>query len=190
MRELNIELIEKQSDSICIDKTDSYIISYPFLIDHFNKIDPITLNDFVTLCHIIYGWMPRILRLKLNNEQKILEIVNKAKTENILTESEINSLVGVINRSLVGTSKLLHFINPNIYPIIDSKIFEFLTGKKVNKYSLKAEYYLDYQKKIYSVIKNEKFISIHEKIEEKLHYSITAVRAAELIIFQTAEKDE
>ena len=58
-------------------------------------------------------------------------LLNKAKSGNLLNSEELEIVKKCVNNSLVGTSKLLHFINPSIYAIWDSKIFRNITEKKI-----------------------------------------------------------
>jgi hypothetical protein len=53
------------------------------------------------------------------------------------------------NNSLVGTSKLLHFIHPKQYAIWDSWVFRFLNNEEPHKYKLeKPKTYLEYLRKL------------------------------------------
>ena len=73
--------------------------------------------------------MPTILNFKSTEFERAVEIINKAKKPERITDDEILILKRLINNSLVGVSKLLHFINPNVYAIWDSRVCNFLTGR-------------------------------------------------------------
>ena len=74
-----------------------------------------------------YGWMPTILDElgeldDVSKEGNLVKYLNKAKhhKKERLNIREIEHIASCINNSVVGASKLLHFINPNVYAIWDS----------------------------------------------------------------------
>lgn len=106
--------------------------------------------DVLALAHMVYGWMPTILNVdKINTEQdeqsdevwfeKFNDAVenfklnfNEIRTvkENFGDEKFQQRLQSIIentkiitNNSVIGASKLLHFINPSFFPIYDSRVF-------------------------------------------------------------------
>ncbi|SDR71362.1 hypothetical protein SAMN04488552_0657 [Christiangramia echinicola] len=159
--------------------------SYQEFIQYFDEIDTIEKHHLIISSHFVYGWMPRILRLKLNNLEEVLQILNKAKTIQILKSKELEKLRISIDNSLVGTSKLLHFINPEIYPIWDSKIFKYWSGNKTTYGIQKPENYLEFTNQVTETIQHKDFGKIHNKINELLKYDVSSVRALELLIFQS-----
>ncbi len=89
------------------------------------------------------------------------------------------------NNSLVGTSKLLHFINPKQYAIWDSRVFRFLNNEEPHKYKLeKSKTYLQYLDFIEN-LKNEKaFETFYNLIKQRVGYEISEYRALELAFFK------
>ena len=55
--------------------------------------------------------MPTIFDFRSEDFDKAVEILNYAKKGVILTVKQLETLKGLFNNSLVGTTKLLHFIN-------------------------------------------------------------------------------
>ena len=133
---------------------------------------------------MIYGWMPTILKnIDCTDIDKIVDLFNKAKSsDNILTEIEIENLKPFTNKSLVGLSKLLHFINPNVYPIWDSKICKYFFSNgfysKIGNISIYLEYIDAIKETIKSGLPNE-----FNSIKKQLGYEVTDVRLIELAIF-------
>lgn len=115
--------------------------------------------DVLALAHMVYGWMPTILNIdKKNAEQgvpssknwlnyfniaiekfnsnfeeirKVNKKIDKQKLEDVIENTKI-----ITNNSVIGASKLLHFINPEIFPIYDSRVFHAirkLSGSKKEK---------------------------------------------------------
>jgi len=77
----------------------------------------------------VYGWMPRIPQEPLRREiwDKSLDALSSLRgtqdwwSAQVLLEQQLD-LMRLINGSVVGTSKFLHFLNPNVFPIWDSRI--------------------------------------------------------------------
>src|SRR5438270_272252 len=95
---------------------DPYITSYPHLLDYFSVKDSIEPGDVVCGAHMAYGWMPTILELYPEpgaiDLHAAAALLTKAKRTGVLAEEEIKALSGLVNNSLVGASKLLHFVAP------------------------------------------------------------------------------
>lgn len=188
MREIKIENLEKEIDRFVVDKENSYLNSYREFIEYFRIIPKIEKHHLVISSHFVYGWMPTILKLKQKDLEEVLLILNKAKTDKILIQPELEKLKYCINNSLVGTSKLLHFINPEIYPIWDSKIFKYWSGNKTTYGIQKPEKYLEYRNQIIETSQHKDFLKIQERIEKLLCYKVSSIRALELLIFQSYKK--
>ena len=87
---------------------------------------------------MVYGWMPTVLELYIANPERDLAEaarLTKAKNDGDLTDAEVVYLANVVNRSLVGASKLLHFVAPDKYGIWDSKIYRFVFWRKPSSLS-------------------------------------------------------
>lgn len=93
-----------------------------------------------------YSWMPTILKsTKLENPEKIISISNEVKNGQRINEEQLVTLKSAFNNSPVGTSKLLHFINPKQYAIYDSRVFRFFDNEEPYNYKLeKPKTYLEY----------------------------------------------
>ena len=72
-------------------------------------------------------------------------IFNKVKQGHLISTQELQILKNAFNNSLVGVSKLLHFIQPEKYAIWDSRVFRFLSGNEPHVSIFKQpETYLSY----------------------------------------------
>lgn len=111
MKNLNFETILKDAEKFILTENDSYIQTYTEFIKYFDKINAGDINEhnLVIASHFVYGWMPTIIHLNLEQKDKVLFLLNAVKSGHILTENEIGILKKSINNSLVGLSKLLHF---------------------------------------------------------------------------------
>lgn len=104
-----------------IPSDNSYIKSYPALLNYFKGIDHFDGENVVCGSHMIYGWMPTILDLYSEppniDASQAAKILDGVKTSGQISDGSLELLVRLINNSLVGTSKLLHFISPNNFAI-------------------------------------------------------------------------
>ena len=129
--------------------------------------------------------MPTIIHLNLEQKDKVLFLLNAVKSGHILTINEIEVLKKTINNSLVGLSKLLHFINPKDYAIWDSRIFRYLTEKKSSYGIDRPQLYLDYLQGIKNIAKNKDYGKLHDLISQNFEYDIYPTRAIEITMFET-----
>jgi hypothetical protein len=180
-----IEVLSKIANDF--DATnDNYLLTYSHFVNYFKNLETINLENLIIGISFTYSWMPTILKsIKLENQEEILINLNKVKNGYKMNESQLSTLKSAFNNSLVGTSKLLHFINPKQYAIWDSRVFRFINNEEPHKYKLeKPETYLKYLDFIED-IKNEKtFTNFYELMKHKVGFEITEYRAIELAFFK------
>jgi hypothetical protein len=87
-----------------------------------------TKQEFIELIAFAYSWMPTIPDIKPITEAKWKMIKRYLSRLNRLNKTELQHflrlLVPIINNSIVGTSKVLHFLSPKKIPIIDSRVLK------------------------------------------------------------------
>lgn len=165
---------------------ENYLQAYSYFLNYFRKIDSIQLDDIVIGISFTYSWMPTILKkIDLTNSENLILILNKVKNGEVISIEEINLLKQAFNNSLVGTSKLLHFINPNKYAIWDSRVFKFLSGEKpyISKFK-EAEIYIEYLQLLDNLKLEEDFNVFFTLIQHKVGYEISEYRALELAFYK------
>jgi len=105
----------------------------------FTKQPLETMDDFWRLVAAAYSWMPTIPEIyKEAVKPGLIGRLKKLKATKNIDDKTLQALfielIPVINNSLIGTSKVLHFINPNLVPIIDSNVIHgwnsFFKGKE------------------------------------------------------------
>ena len=168
---------------------ENYLLSYPYFLNYFQNLESINLENLVIGISFTYSWMPTILKaLNLKNTEKVLFILNEVKKGKLIDEQQLTTLKTTFNNSLVGTSKLLHFINPKQYAIWNSRVFRFLNDVEPHKYRLeKPRAYIEYLNLI-EELKNEKaFTAFFELMKQKVGYDITEYRALELAFFKGSQ---
>lgn len=190
LKNLNFEKLNLITNSLKLDSNSSYIKSYPEFINYFKKIIEIKKHHVVISSHFVYGWMPTIINLNLDNGEQVLKLLNLVKNEHLLNEPELEILKKAINNSLVGLSKLLHFINPKIYAIWDSRIYRYLTEKKTAYGIGTVGLYLDYLEGLKRIANTNGFTDFKNKISNAVGYEVSSNRAIELVMFEADKKNQ
>jgi hypothetical protein len=132
--------------------------------------------------------MPTVIQLNTKELKEVLISLNAVKAGDLISLGELERIKLCINNSMVGASKLLHFINPQVYAIWDSRIFRYLTGKKSQYGIEKPENYLEYLRRLNEIANKDEYQKLHDKIQGKFLYEISPLRAIELLMFETDRK--
>lgn len=137
-----------------------------------------------------YGWMPTILKHfepeKFNCPNPIASIRGAKTVNSARTFLEAIDEIAPINRSWVGTSKLLHFLSSESFPIWDSRVarrnFKLNHSYQINT----KQAYLRYFDFVHSELaKTYSWLeSVAEAIEAHHAYSPSRVRCIELMLFE------
>jgi hypothetical protein len=171
----------------------SDLISYPEFIQYFKSISEINKHNLVIGINFTYGWMPTIFDFRTTEIEKNIDltvkILNRAKKGEDLETKDFELLKSLLNNSLVGSTKLLHFINPEKYAIWDSRVFRFLHNQEPYDYRIgNIQNYIEYQKLLQKLVAEERFSEFYQLISSKLEYKPTNFRALELIMFIKGKK--
>jgi hypothetical protein len=171
-----------------ISRDNSYVVSYPYVLAHFQGLNAFSERDFVCGAHIVYGWMPTVLDLNPGrlpiDLQRGAELLTQAKKTGRLADNDIELLVKLVNNSLVGTSKLLHFTAPNAFAIWDSKIYSFAFEETAHNYRVnQLGKYREYMSRLEQIKRRPGFEAFHESVKSKVGYEVSALRAIELVMF-------
>ncbi|MCD0420835.1 DUF6308 family protein [Rubrivivax sp. JA1024] len=170
---------------------DSYVVSYPYLLEYFSSKPSLEAGDVVRGAHMIYGWMPTILELYPEQGRSGLDAaaqtLAKARVGSELSDKEIEALASLVNNSLVGASKLLHFVAPNHFPIWDSKVYSFVHEKRSHHYRVNSiPTYRKYVALLKDLAAKPDFQKLHASVQNKLGYNVSPLRALELVMFLNA----
>ncbi len=187
-KHLTFEIFKIEVENFNVSTDNSYVKTYAEFLKYFEDIKTINEHHLTISSHFVYGWMPTIINFKIQEKEKTLELLNKAKAGIDLSIADLNYLKSCINNSLVGLSKLLHFINPNKYAIWDSRIFRFVTGKKSQYGISEPKHYLNYLSIITKMSQNKDYSKLHQEIEKCFDYSLSSTRAIEVVIFEADKK--
>jgi len=171
-----------------IQRRSDYL-SYPEFLRYFSDLKTITRHNLIIGINFTYGWMPTIFDFRSDRFDEALNILNSAKKGIMPTIGELNLLKGLLNNSLVGSTKLLHFINPDKFAIWDSRVYRYLTGKEPYDNRIgDCSVYLAYLDFCVYLITQKEFKSMHERVENHVGYSMTPLRIAELIMYSNGAK--
>jgi hypothetical protein len=154
---------------------------YPSFLRFFQTRTKITRDDFVIAAHFAYGWMPRMLNLNGTDEDwdQAASLVTEAKNHR-LEKDNLNFLQKLVNNSIVGVSKILHFANPQQYAIWDSHVCHYLT-KHVNVGE--ADDFLQYLSICDTIAAWPEVENRRKAMRDKIHQDLTSFRAIELTMY-------
>lgn len=137
-----------------------------------------------------YGWMPTILDLYTKKPNIDLPIaaglLNTVKVTGTLADAQIEQLACLVNNSLVGASKLLHFISPHKFAIWDSKVYAFVHQKKANNEIREVSKYRRYLGLLSRHEQDSRFSGFHASVNNKIGYEVSSLRTLELIMYLNA----
>jgi hypothetical protein len=172
-------------------RDDPYLSAYPHLVAFFSSKPSFEPSDVVCGAHMVYGWMPTVLELSPDPDNMDLEsagnLLTRAKSGGAITEPEVSSFVTLVNNSLVGASKLLHFVEPRKFAIWDSKVYSFVHQERPHHYRVNdVTKYFKYLEDLAALTQRDEFGEFYSSVQNKLGYPVSPLRALELIMFLNA----
>lgn len=186
---------------------DSYGECYRALIKLAAASSDDPQNDAArSLACAVYGWMPTIIDhfeiegLSIAPLREIREINSWEDGRSFLLRIHD---VAPVNRSWVGTSKFMHFLNPAIFPIWDSRVavsFHSKMAEKakaaanrdekfwplhLNHFCNRKDHYLEYMKFMIDSVKSSSdwVDEMQKKLQMKDKHLPTKLRCLELTFF-------
>ena len=193
-----IDIIEKNKKFLMKElKNESkstYNFSYPYLLNYFDRIKKDSTSQWL-ICgsSMVYSWMPTILNFNFeqgridhatNSLKEIKKLVNNKPFDFNRFEPLLNPIVTVINNSIVGVSKFLHFSYPEIFPIWDSRVERAFSGKPNNYHQVKSiKNYIQYSKSIHKVVDEKKNDWIANELFNDSNNNLSPIRKIESMLF-------
>ena len=174
----------QDAGAVTPDPSNSIHRSYRHFVSYFQDRQNIAEHDFVIACHFTYGWMPTMLDLRGELANSIA-LANRVKAEGYVpTPEEIQFLANNINGSVVGTSKVLHFIRPDIHAIWDSRVYRYLHQQRPYIYRLEApDAYAGYLTRITELTQDGRFANALQGFNQGLGYDVTPNRFIEYVMY-------
>lgn len=172
-----------------VDGSDSLHRSYPHFVGYFDDREELTERDVVIGAYFTYGWMPRMLDLR-GTLGATIKLLNGLKTEGCrLTTDEIETIASNVNGSVVGTSKLLHFIRPDVHAIWDSRVYRYLYQKEPYSYRLEAaNVYNGYLDLLAYLREDNRFGDLKVQLEDQIGYQVSDNRIGEYVMYYHGAK--
>jgi len=176
-------LTSKYPEAIrCIDASEQYLRTYPQLLRSTALLAKEMGEDALpAIAHMAYGWMPTILKKFSDSEPDIVGSATKCRSFEEASELIQSLEDSPINNSWVGMSKVLHFINPEFFPIWDSRVAKHFDLKitQVNK----KNHFLEYLTFVAKHRNKDEVKKVEEAFVKEAGYSVSDVRACEFILF-------
>ena len=118
-----------------IEENERFKLSYLYKKVLYFKISDD--NDVIRLAMMAYGWMPTMNKGRMiiseidltSIKYLLIKIQNTTEPETAFklvfeeAKSTIDDFIKITNNSVVGLSKTLHILNPNIFPIVDKHLY-------------------------------------------------------------------
>lgn len=183
---LDERLILQKLDELETITTHHYLEVYRHLIEHCKRQVNQDMTTLVGLAHTVYGWMPTILTFDTNVDYNA-QVYDKIRSGS-LDKDFLVILKDMVNNSIVGVSKLLHFMNDKDYAIWDSRVYSSITGKKGHNYKVNnIDTYIAYMLKIRALADSMDMDYIKSELISKGYCSgdESNLRLLELILFYT-----
>jgi hypothetical protein len=142
--------------------------------------------------------MPRVLRLDSEHLDKAIDALQQARaTHQDALDFELVDHVAACLRSVVGASKLLHFANPEVFPIWDKNVERFRRGTNPSQLHMQqTKNYALYAQQVHETRQARTFYKFYDEFiqayQERLKrlyidsYRLTPVRAIEAAAFELA----
>lgn len=150
-------------------------------------------EEIIRLIAFAYSWMPTIPEIKADAVKwpRIIKMLKKLRSGDRDQIRELMAeLTPVINNSVVGTSKVLHFVAPKHVPIIDSNVVrawnEWPSRNTYGADRLPSTLYRNNVRANKQLI--EKYIHYSEKMNEIAKSKDVSIRDLEIILFNQGRR--
>lgn len=147
-----------------------------------------TKEDVIRLIACAYSWMPTIPDVKPDVDwNRLIDLIGELKTGNTANRRELLSiLVPMVNNSIVGSSKVLHFIAPELVPIIDSRVVKawnkrFKAGESGYNFKLPGSFFFTNEAGMNRVI--DIFLKYWDAMQNHAKVSGKTIRELEFELF-------
>ena len=161
---------------------DSYLATYAAYLSYFQDRTTLSTDDLLVGAGMVYSWMPSALMIEPKLLETCLPFVQAANSRK-LGQKELEILRAAMGNSMVGASKLLHFVAPNKYPIWDSRICRFLLEATHQRLIQDAKGYVRYQQFCDELINSRGFGALQKTAISISGYQVVPMRAVELLMF-------
>lgn len=167
---------------------ECYLATYPAYLRYFTNQANLSADEVLVGAGMAFSWMPAPVKFSPEKLEASLPLLQEARSRK-LDADELQQIRIAMGNSMVGASKLLHFIVPTIYPIWDSRICWFLLQTTRQPVIQDTKGYLRYQALCEEVCDSPGFDKLRKKAERICGYPVVPMRAVEFLMFMGAERD-
>ena len=170
---------------------------YLSLHAHFAGLGKIDWDEAVSGMHIVYAWMPKILSprpvedIQPKVRVRILQALNKARKTGELDEHDLEVVAILGAGSVVAASKLLHFLNPDAFPIWDRRVARAFLRRAIRENSAgQRPLYLEYRTTLQQWSRDPEVIGTLNELRglSKWLKTVSVMRLLELPLFKDGKK--
>ncbi|MAM87505.1 MAG: hypothetical protein CME36_09390 [unclassified Hahellaceae] len=186
----------RRGQAVLNTRQTTYLRTYPALLGLARHRESSPEDRFLQLVTAAYGWMPRIVRINQDHLSSAIQALEEARLAQGTDFDE--SLVEKISKclySVVGASKVLHFANPQVFPIWDSKVEGVWRAREASyHYMSKPKGYLIYAKEVHELSEQKEFPDFFSNFNTAYQlrleacgiscYEISHIRAIEAAAFE------
>jgi hypothetical protein len=187
--EIPLEKVLRDAKGCGITTEPSVDLSYKHFVAFFKDAGEITPHEVVIGASFTYSWMPTTLTLRHEDQlENVAAYLEAVRHGNDLDRESLSLINSVVNNSMIGTSKLLHFVNPGRYVIYDKWVDTYLYGKPSDAHLYSVEHYMSFTCGCRRSVEDKRFKAVHQHVNASLGYDVSALRALELVMFLTAKE--
>jgi len=158
--------------------------SYGAFLRFFSEKSILSEDDVTVGAHMAYGWMPTAInRFGIDDLPALVRILNDVKRGHFPPREDLATLKRGINNSLVGASKLLHFVAPTNIAIWDRRIARFIHGNLAEREVETIQAFLDYHRDLNLVVRHPDFGRIGDWMNHIVGYQVSNLRACEYLMY-------
>ncbi len=175
-------------------EADPYIKAWGPITRHLAKSAPLTWDDVIIALHLAYSWMPTIpdlgqsYALTTNEQALIVESLNRVRNGGTIPdEDELLLLKRFSNNSIIGASKLLHFLAPNRCPIWDKRVADSFYWTGISDAN-QIPRYLTYRKALADWLTDDLIMTRVREMKREIPVLADAppLRVLELVLFENS----
>ena len=189
MKRFTFEQIAEAERGLVKIEDRSYLLAYREFVAYFAGLDVIGEHHLIIAAHFVFGWMPTTLTMNDTDRNLPLAtaVLNRVRRGEMIDEHELTALKHLLKNCLSAATKLIHFTNPQAYPILDSRVYLFINGK-ANQEQTAVSTYFEYLSNCVEVVRDQRFGLIHASMNKKIGYEVTDLRAVELAMFESVTR--
>ena len=181
-RDLLLRSLLRDVSRITIDGAESTSLSYPEFVRYFQDAGTLSKHHLIIGASLAYSWMPTILDFRHSDLDGGVRILEKARAGADLDAVELLLMASIVNNSVVGASKLLHFVAPQRFAVWDSRVATYL-GSATEGGAFGVERYVGFNECCRALATMPRAGDVAAAMTSRLGVLMQPMRAIELVMF-------